>query len=53
MTNNNSSNKNKNATFYTSMYIFLILIQVNVYFLLTFFIVNTGQCIFSIDLFYR
>ena len=34
MINNNSGNKNKNVTFYRSMYIFLILIQVNVYFLI-------------------
>ena len=64
MINNNSGNKNKNVTFYKSMYIFLILIQVNVYFLLTFFIINrgeyififntnTGQCIFFTDLFYH
>ena len=40
--------------------LFLILIQVNVYFLLTFFIINrgqcntnTGQCIFFIDLLYH
>ena len=32
MINNNSGNKNKNVTFYKSMYIFLMLIQVNVYF---------------------
>ena len=47
----------------SSMYIFLILIQVNVYFLLFFlsliqvnvyfFNTNTGQCIFFIDLFYH
>ena len=36
MINNNSGNRNKNVTFYRSMYIFLILLQVNVNFLLTF-----------------
>ena len=35
MINNNSGNKNKNATFCRSMYIF--------------FNTNTGQCIFFID----
>ena len=35
MINNNSGNKNKDNMFYRSMYVFfLILIQVNVYFLL-------------------
>ena len=54
MINNNSGNKNKNITFYRSMYTFywpfLSLIQVNVYFLLTFFIINTSQCIFFLIL---
>ena len=51
MINNNSGNKNKNKMLrFTGQYIFLILIQVNVYFLLTFFIINTGQCIFSLIL---
>ena len=55
MINNNSGNKSKNITFYRPMYIlfntntgqciffidlFLSLIEVNVYFLLTFFIIN-------------
>ena len=60
MINNNSGNKNKNVMFYRSMYIFfntntgqciffLILIQVNAYFLLTFFIINRGQCIYFLN----
>ena len=65
MINNNSGNKNKMLRFTGQYIFFLILIQVNLYFLLTFFYhflslirvnvyfvnTNTGQCTFLLTFF--